>query len=71
MVSPFSRTNNIGGLPAAVVNYILSFAWVADVLRSFGLDGRLRLTRLDEVYQPGWALDALGLQLPFGIAAGI
>ena len=48
MVRTFSSSNNIGNLPGAIVNYILSLAWIEDVLKSFGL-GRLRLTRRPEL----------------------
>ena len=46
MVRKFSRTNSIAHLPAAVVNYILSMAWVDELLASFGV-GRRRLIFID------------------------
>ena len=55
MVHPFSRTNNIGGLPAAVLNYIFSGVWVEQMLQSFQ---RPRLTHTDQSIYGGLLLIA-------------
>ena len=53
MVRRFSRSNEIGEIPAALLNRIFSMAWVQSVLALFGLNRRRRITdqRRDPILQ--------------------
>ena len=55
MVRAFSRSNNIGQLPAEIVNYILTLAWVDNILASWSKSAanRVAVTR-PSILQPVW-----------------